>query len=202
MALIQIPDKNRGQWITQVAVELSSGTPTMDFTKQLFSEAEAYRAAASERSRLAGLASAAKRQRKSTDVQPPSTDVQQTFNDSQPIKQLAVSSTETKDLKACSGASINLETEKRIRQCVADKSEFITANYPHINIPAETEEMVAKYRSGTIGADPWLMVLRWVKNVKIPEVPIPGYVYGRDPKPAYGTDNYKIWQKEYARACQ
>ena len=82
-ALIQIPESERGPWITQVAIELASGTPKCQFCEDLFNEAKQYQAEASERSRIAGLASAEKRRIKltedehgSTGVNGRSTDVQ------------------------------------------------------------------------------------------------------------------------------
>lgn len=75
-ALIQIPEAERGIWITQVALELASGVPVDNFALSLFNEATTFKKAASERSRLAGLASALKRQQKLTDVQQTLTDVQ------------------------------------------------------------------------------------------------------------------------------
>jgi uncharacterized phage protein (TIGR02220 family) len=83
-ALIQVPEQERGDWITRAAVELATGNPTLEFTKSLFEEAEEFKQQATKRSRLAGLASAERRkQRKSTDVQQKSTDVQQKSTDVQ-----------------------------------------------------------------------------------------------------------------------
>jgi hypothetical protein len=83
-ALIQVPEQERGDWITRAAIELATGNPTLEFTKSLFEEAEEFKRQSSERSRLAGLASAeSKKQRTSTDVQRTSTDVQRTSTDVQ-----------------------------------------------------------------------------------------------------------------------
>jgi hypothetical protein len=103
-ALIQVPEQERGAWITQVAIELATGTPTNFFTKSLFDEASAFKQQATERSRLAGLASAERRrlkaisdvQQKSTDVQQKSTDVQQKSTEPNPE---AVTEAVTKRIK-------------------------------------------------------------------------------------------------------
>ena len=58
-------------------------------------------------------------------------------------------------------------TEKQIRECIAGRQAFISEHYPHINIAIETEEIVAKYKHTTIGADPWLLVSRWLKGLSI-----------------------------------
>jgi len=92
-ALIQIPESERGVWITQVAIELASGLPVNDFAQSLFNESRAFQEKASERSRIAGLASAFKRQQKSTLVQRPSTSVRRT---STPANPEAVAVTKTK----------------------------------------------------------------------------------------------------------
>jgi len=91
-ALIRIPESERGAWITQVALELESGEPTLPFTKTLFEEVEIYQKTVSERNRTAGLASAAKRQQMSTPVDDCSTLVNKTQPNSS-----SNSSTETKE---------------------------------------------------------------------------------------------------------
>lgn len=112
-ALIQIPEAERGAWITQVAVDLSTGDPTTVFAKDLFQEAKDYQIAASERSRLAGLASAHKRQQASTGVQHPLTPVEPELNDGQPSSSKQLTETKeqkTKDLKPLSEYSDEFET--------------------------------------------------------------------------------------------
>jgi hypothetical protein len=47
-ALIQIPESERGAWITRVAVELQNGTPVDAFSISLFDEAKAYKQQKSE----------------------------------------------------------------------------------------------------------------------------------------------------------
>lgn len=57
-------------------------------------------------------------------------------------------------------------TEVLIRECFVDKADFIAANFPDLDLVLEIEECVAKYASQSIGADPWLIVLRWLRNSK------------------------------------
>lgn len=84
-ALIQIPETERGTWITQVAIELASGSPQNQFSIALFKEAENFKKNVSERNRLAGLASAEKRKRMSTGVQRTSTHVEQVSTKPNPV---------------------------------------------------------------------------------------------------------------------
>lgn len=51
----------------------------------------------------------------------------------------------------------------RLRACVAEKLPVLQAQFPELDIGLETEELVAKFGGQTIGADPWLLVLRWFK---------------------------------------
>lgn len=57
-------------------------------------------------------------------------------------------------------------TEVMIRECVVDHADFITEHFPDLDVVIETEMCVTKYRSQSIGADPWLIVLRWLQNSK------------------------------------
>ena len=57
-------------------------------------------------------------------------------------------------------------TEVMLRECVTEKSDFLTEHFPALDLVLETEELVAKYGSQSIGADPWLIVLRWFRKSK------------------------------------
>lgn len=57
-------------------------------------------------------------------------------------------------------------TEVMIRECVVDHADFISAHFPDLDVAVETEMCVTKYRSQSIGADPWLIVLRWFQKSK------------------------------------
>ena len=63
-ALIQINEADRGAWITRIALELASCQPVDPFSISLLTEAQAYKKAATERARIAGLASAEKRKQR------------------------------------------------------------------------------------------------------------------------------------------
>jgi hypothetical protein len=58
--------------------------------------------------------------------------------------------------------------EKQIRQAIAEKRELIASKFAHVDIELEIHEMVAKCRGQTInlGADPWVFISRWLKNIK------------------------------------
>ena len=62
-------------------------------------------------------------------------------------------------------------SETILRNCITDRQADIKNFYPHVNIEIETEEIVAKFKDKTIGADPWLIVSRWCKNLKVPPKP-------------------------------
>jgi len=57
-------------------------------------------------------------------------------------------------------------TEVMIRECFVEHADFITENFPDLVLVLEVEECVTKYRGQSIGADPWLIVLRWLRNAK------------------------------------
>lgn len=63
-------------------------------------------------------------------------------------------------------------TEQSIRQACKDRVEFIKEHYPDINLEVEIEEMCAKYRGVSIGTDAFLIVSRWLKNVKAKGPPL------------------------------
>lgn len=73
-------------------------------------------------------------------------------------------------------------TENALRQCVRERREQLVALFPGADIDLETEELVAKYGQAAIGADPWLIVVRWFRNV--PKGPRGGRDGGR---PGGGT---------------
>ena len=59
--------------------------------------------------------------------------------------------------------------ERQIRQAIDEKRLLIEEKYPDADIEIETEEIIAKYRGQTIGADPWVIISRWFKNLKKPQ---------------------------------
>lgn len=61
-------------------------------------------------------------------------------------------------------AVVNL-TERSLRKCVEEKRDWLKKNFPDADIDLELEELVAKYRRETIGTDPWLLVIRWFRNI-------------------------------------
>ena len=69
--------------------------------------------------------------------------------------------------------------EVRLRECVAEKREFLAKRFPGVDIDLELEELVAKYGRESIGSDPWLIVLRWFRKLPLPTdrtSPHPGVV--------------------------
>ena len=64
-------------------------------------------------------------------------------------------------------------TEQAIRRTCQERIDFIKEHYPEVNLEVEVEEMVAKYRGSSLGADPFLIISRWLKNVKA-KAPPPG----------------------------
>lgn len=56
-------------------------------------------------------------------------------------------------------------SERVLRECVRDKRPEIERLFPHAVIAVEEELLVAKYRERPVGADPWLLVLRWFQAV-------------------------------------
>lgn len=73
-----------------------------------------------------------------------------------------------------SGQSVMSHTERALRDCVAEKRDFLRDNFPDADIDLDLEELVAKYRGASIGADPWLLVLRWFRNLKPGDRASPG----------------------------
>lgn len=71
-------------------------------------------------------------------------------------------------VEACSenATSMQTGTEKAIRKCVEERRSWLGEKFPGVDIDIEVEEMVAKYRDVGIGADTFLIVSRWFKNVK------------------------------------
>ncbi|CAK0754979.1 hypothetical protein CCP3SC15_2010001 [Gammaproteobacteria bacterium] len=63
-------------------------------------------------------------------------------------------------------------TEKALRACIEDRGEFLSGKYPGFDLEIELEEMVAKYRDVNIGADPYLIVSRWFKNLQAKAKPV------------------------------
>jgi hypothetical protein len=68
------------------------------------------------------------------------------------------------EVKACMHAETF--TARQIRECVKSNRALLSEKYPGVDIDLEAEEMVAKYRNQSIGADPGLLVLRWFKNLR------------------------------------
>jgi len=66
--------------------------------------------------------------------------------------------------KAGGQAGVTL-SERSLRKCVEEQRDWLQKNFPDVDIGLETEELVAKYRRETIGTDPWLLVLRWFRNL-------------------------------------
>lgn len=56
-------------------------------------------------------------------------------------------------------------TEKAIRECVKEKRGYLAETFPGVDIELEMEECIAKYRRESIGSDPWLIVIRWFRNL-------------------------------------
>ncbi len=52
-----------------------------------------------------------------------------------------------------------------LRDCVAQKRDDLKRLFPHADLTVEEELLVAKYRDKPVGADPWLLVLRWFQGV-------------------------------------
>jgi len=65
-------------------------------------------------------------------------------------------------------------TERVLRDCVEEKRGYLRETFPEADIDLELEELVAKYRGVTIGADPWLLVLRWFRKLQPNERASPG----------------------------
>ena len=57
-------------------------------------------------------------------------------------------------------------TERLLRECVEENRGMLREKFPEVDIDLEVEEMVAKYRRESIGADPLLLVIRWFKKLK------------------------------------
>jgi hypothetical protein len=69
-------------------------------------------------------------------------------------------------------------TEQALRECVAEKRDYLRETFPDADIDLEMEELVAKYRREDIGPDPWLLVIRWFRKLPngraSPDAPGPG----------------------------
>lgn len=228
--LIQIPEAERGAWITKVAVELASGVPTTDFAHSLFNEASEFKQAASERSRIAGLASAAKRQHKSTDVEQTLAPVEHELNECQPSNSSS-NRTKEKPLKTSSpdalrlaekladlilennpSGSINLLNGKKAATVQKWSSEIEKLNRLDKQDWAAIEKVIEWcqqdnfWKGNILSADK--LRQQWpkltAKMVTSPAGKIDdrqGYVFGRDPKPEIGTPDYKLWKEAYAAHC-
>jgi RNA polymerase subunit RPABC4/transcription elongation factor Spt4 len=72
---------------------------------------------------------------------------------------------EQKQDKKKHAETVQTFTEIQIRQCLVEKTDFIKENWPGVNLIIETEEIVAKYKNQTLGADPWVLISRWFKKV-------------------------------------
>lgn len=75
-------------------------------------------------------------------------------------------------IKEGNGCREMTHSEKLLRECIndEDKQALILKNYPLVNMEIEIEEIVSKYKNVSIGADPWLIVSRWLKLLKVKPV--------------------------------
>lgn len=64
------------------------------------------------------------------------------------------------------GASDEPNGTRQLRECVAAKREVLAEKFPELDLDLETEELCAKYGGGAVGADPWLLVLRWFRTAR------------------------------------
>jgi hypothetical protein len=62
---------------------------------------------------------------------------------------------------------IMTRSERVLRDCVVEKRMDIQRLFPHADITLQEELLVAKYRDKPVGADPWLLVLRWFQAVPL-----------------------------------
>lgn len=59
------------------------------------------------------------------------------------------------------------DSESRIRTAFKERHEFLTEQFPHLNLAVEVEQCVAKYRGRPISADAAVLVLEWCKRVSV-----------------------------------
>ncbi|MEI7815560.1 MAG: hypothetical protein WCI45_00085 [Desulfuromonadales bacterium] len=72
----------------------------------------------------------------------------------------------TKDLRQQGASERKSSTENQLREYVDENREKLAGLFPDADLGMELEEMVAKYRGVTIGADPAVLVVRWLRNLK------------------------------------
>lgn len=158
-------EESEGVTLLRFAKDLQKGTSNIPFIQSLIDEAHNY----VEKKRIAGgkggKAKSSSAKALIEDAKAKSSSAKAEVSIPLASNSNSNSNTNSKD-KDCNEHTAFFNTEKRIRECVAEKLDFITSNYPLVNIAEETEEIVAKYRSGSIGVDPWLLILRWIKNIK------------------------------------
>lgn len=58
-------------------------------------------------------------------------------------------------------------SERVLRDCLAEKRHDLERLFPFVDLTIQEELLVAKYRDKPVGADPWLLVLRWFQAVPV-----------------------------------
>lgn len=56
-------------------------------------------------------------------------------------------------------------SERMLRDCMEEKRGMLAGKFPLVDLDLELEEMVSKYRGMSIGADAFLIISRWLKNL-------------------------------------